>query len=249
MSGLMAKLFGNEPQQQPAQSTPPQPGNLPANAGATDSQNPQVPPGTVDNSQQQQQQSDSPLADFATLWEPVTGDDGKPVNDQPAIPQLKAEDVQKIVAKADFSQAVTPDVIQAITEGGEGAQQALITALNAAVSQGVTQAIMVGNKLTETAVNQAIQASESKIPQLLRNQATSDHMKNSNPIFKNPAVQPVIEATKAQLLQKFPNATAQEITEMTQNFIVAMGNEFGPKQQVNDNSETGEVDWDKYISS
>jgi len=112
----------------------------------------------------------------------------------------------------------------------------------------MVQSTMVNNKVTEQAVERALTAHKATLPDMLRSGLVSDHAKNSNPLFDNPAVKPVIEATQERLLQKFPNATPAEITEMTQRFIMAMGQEFTPKDVVNDNS-AGETDWDAFMDA
>jgi len=256
--GFLDKIFGTTPQQQqvpvqqpgvqpaPGQIAPGQPGNIPAPTVVADPNNPTAPvqqpvapvtPEVVD---------DSPLAEFSKLWE----DDPKKEGDTPPEPPatLKAEDVQKIVAKTDFSQAITPEMLVAITAGGEDAAKAFATAMNAVAQQVMVQSTMVNNKLTEQAVEKALTAHKATLPDMLRSGLVSDHAKNSNPLFANPAIKPVIEATQSQLLAKFPNATPAEITDMTQRFVIAMGQEFAPKDVVNDNA-FGETDWDKFMDA
>lgn len=186
----------------------------------------------------------SPLDEFKTLWDTPTIEDGKqPVTQKP----LAAEDIQKIVAKTDFSQGITADTLAAITEGGDGAATAFAKAMNVVAQQVMVQSTLVNNKLTEQAVAAAVKQQQLAIPDLLRNQADSDHLKTTNPLFSNSAIKPVIDATQAQLRQKFPNATPAEITTMTQNFIVTMGAEFAPKAQVNDGVDAG-TDWEAFLA-
>lgn len=173
-------------------------------------------------------QDDSPLAQFAKLWEPVPVDKDAPK--PPASPtQMNVEDLQKVVAKVDFSQHITPENLTAITEGGEGAAAAFTEALNAVARQVLVQSTLVNNKVTEQAVAAATKAAEDNIPALLRSQSTSASLKDSNPLFTNPAIKPVIEATQTQLLAKFPNATPAEINKMTEEFVLGMGEHFAPK--------------------
>ena len=188
---------------------------------------------------------DYPLAEFKDLWQTKPTDSNQPSN---TPTPLDAATVQKAVAKTDFSQALTPDTLAAIAAGGEGTAKAFAEALNQVAQQSVTQSIMVANKLNEKAIADALAGQETKLQAQVRSQAAADHLKTSNPVFDNPAVKPIIEATHSQLLQKFPNATAQELTDMTNNFIVAMGKSFAPKDTVNDNSGPDETDWNKFLS-
>lgn len=186
----------------------------------------------------------SPLDEFTNLWDTKPVDPNAPAPVE--APELNAESVQTAVAKADFSSAITPETLAAISAGGDDAQTAFATAMNVVAQKVMTQAIMVNDKLTKQAIAKASKAYEDSLPEMLRASAAADHLKTSNPLFSNPAVKPVIEATQAQLLQKFPNATHAEITKMTQDYIIAMGESFTPKAVVNDNSG-GETDWEKYL--
>jgi hypothetical protein len=224
---------------QPGQ--PIQPGNFPPNAGAVDPANPQVPPGTVAAAQPVPTVPDSPLSQYEKLWEPVPVDPNNPIPDAP-LP-LTAEQVQKAVANANFSQAITPDHMTAISEGGETAQAAMSEVMNAVAQQVMVQATMVGNKLTEKAVAEALEKQKNDLPQMLREQATTAHLTDTNPIFNNPAIAPVVESAKGAFLQKFPNATPAEITTMTQDYILAMGEAFAPNAP---DLAPGEQDWTKF---
>jgi len=188
---------------------------------------------------------DSPLADYKDLWQ---DDPKKPGEPAPADYSLNPEDLQKVIAKQDFTKLATPEQLAAIAEGGEGAVAANLAIINAVAQQTLTQATLVGNKLTEQMVARAIQDSQDKIPALLRSQLATSHLKDTNPLFSNPAVAPVMEAVRERLLGKFPDATPTQITEMTQDFVMAMGKEFAPKENLNDNGEGG-TDWAAYLVS
>lgn len=227
----------------PAQQAPAAPAGTPAPPGNIPDQQVVATPGN--GVVPVPQKDESPLAEFNTLWDtdPNKGDDA------PAAPTpLDPEAVRKAVAKTDFSNVVTPDHLTAIAAGGEEAQAAFAQAMNAVAQQVMVQSTMVNNKLTEQAVERAIQSHTAGLPEMLRSQAASDHLKTANPLFSNPAVKPVIEATQTALLQKFPNATAAELTEMTQNYIVAMGESFAPAVVVNDGG-LQETDWEAYLTS
>jgi hypothetical protein len=184
---------------------------------------------------------DSPLSPYKDLWEPVPVDPNSPT--PPAPTELTAEAVQTAVAKANFSQAITPEQLTAIGQGGEAAQTAFSEALNAVAQQVMVQSTMVNNKLTEKAVATALEAQSAEIPQLLRKQASTAHLNDTSELFSNPAIQPVVQATQTQLLQKFPNATPAEITQMTQDYIKAMGEQFAPKPP----SDPNEQNWDTFL--
>jgi hypothetical protein len=148
------------------------------------------------------------------------------------------------MAGANFAPQITAEQQAAITAGGEGAQEAFNAALNSVAQQVMTQATLVGNKLGEKQIQAAIEKHMATIPELLRTQGSTEHLRTTNPIFENPAVKPVVEATQAQLLQKFPNATHAEITTMTQDYILAMGESFAPPGPT---TPDGEQDWNAFL--
>lgn len=187
---------------------------------------------------------DSPLAEFSKLWDTAPVDPNKP-STTPA--PLDTAAVQKAVAKTDFSTSITPETLTAIAAGGEDAQKAFATAMNQVAQQVMVQSISVNDKLTQKAIKDAMTANQASMQEQVRSLAAHDHLNTTNPLFSNPAVKPVIEATQAQLLLKFPNATAAEITTMTQNYIVEMGKTFAPVETINDNSGLDQTDWSKFV--
>ena len=237
------------PAQQPAQpaTTPTEPGAIPNQSAPATQQTPVTDVNGVVPAGQPapaEPKDDSPLAEFNTLWDTAPVDPNNPTPQEPA--PLTADQVQKVVAKADFSKVITPENLTAIAAGGEDAQKAFAVAMNAVAQQVMVQSTMVNNKLTEKAVADALKKHTENLPAELRRQAAADHLKTSNPLFDNPAVKPVIAATQQKLLEKFPNATHEQITEMTQNYIVAMGEAFTPKAAVTDNG-LGEQDWTNFL--
>ena len=243
---MFTKTPEQAPAQQPAQQVPAQPGNLPAQAPAASNPAPNAEPnGTVPN-QPEGEKSNSPLAEYEKLWEPNPTDPNAPA--APKDTPLDPAAVHKAVASADFSKVITADNLAAITAGGEEASKAFVNSMNAVAQQVLAQSTLVNNKMTEQAVKKALEQHSAGLPEMLRSQAAADHLKTSNPIFSNPAVTPIIEATQTQLLQKFPNATAAELTKMTNDYILAMGQAFAPAPPVDPNAPV-ETNWDTFLNN
>lgn len=242
----MFDIFTNKPTEQvPVQGATP-PGNIPAPGQAPAEQQQAVaPPGSAPQSATEKI-PESPLAKYDTLWETPPVDPNSPAAPEPNK-ALTVEEVQNAVASASFTDALNPETLSAIAAGGDEAVAALSETLNAVARQVMVQSTLVNNKLTEKAVTEALAKQEANLPGLLRSQNAADHMNTTNPLFNNPAIKPVIEATRSQLLQKNPNATAAELTEMTQNYIIAMGEAFAPAP-INDTA-AGTTDWDLFMQS
>lgn len=185
----------------------------------------------------------SPLDQFNTLWEPVVNK-GEEVNSQQALDPVK---LQELVGKANFSSAISQENLSRIAQGGEEAQKAFAESMNSVAQQVMVQALLASNKMTETAVSNVNKAWETKLPELLRKQTLSENLRDSNPIYSNPAVRPVIEAVQHQLAAKNPNATPAELQVMSNNFVKAMSEAFNPAQ-VDTAKTKDEFDWEKFLA-
>jgi hypothetical protein len=87
----------------------------------------------------------------------------------------------------------------------------------------------------------------AELPQHIKQQQVSTTMRDSNPIFSNPAVQPIISALEIQMTQKYPNATPTEITSMAKQYVEALGTAFTPKPAASASKDSDGTDWEKYI--
>ena len=243
----MQKIFGTnpapvaKPADPAAPATPTPPGAIPPNADVKD---PLVPEGAITDPAVPA--DNSPLAQFSKLWETKPADPNSPDPAKPA--ELKAEDVQKIVSQQDFTGMITPEQLTAVTGGGEDAQAALSQVLNAVVQNVMVQSTMVNNKLTQTAVNKAIADERATLPEQLRAGRSRDHLITENPLFDNPAVKPVMEATQKQLLQQYPNATDAELTKMTQDYVKAIAETLAPAP-ITETTSSGDTDWSNFENS
>ncbi len=225
----------------PAQ-TPTNPGNLPDNSGVGATTPPT--PGAPTDPAAAPAKPDSPLDQYKSLWDPVPTSE----NAAPVAQKLDPAKLQEIVAKADFTKAITPEMKAAISAGGEEAQAALMSALNEVTRQAVVQSTLAANKMTEQAVKDAIDSQTKSLPDLIRSQATTNSLYAANPIFSNPAVKPVIEAVKAQLAAKNPTATSDELTAMSQQFVEALGESISPKAAETVDPKADAMDWAKYLA-
>ncbi len=102
--------------------------------------------------------------------------------------------------------------------------------------------------MIEQAIDGVNKSWESKLPQLLKQSNLTESLSGSDPIFNNPAVKPIMEATQKQLADKFPNATVVELTTMTQDYIKAMGEAFNPTAKSTPNQAgTADTDWEGFL--
>lgn len=234
---------------QPAPAQPAPPGNIPAPTvqasitpgAAPNGVVPEVAPVTVEGNGNPQ----NPLDQFKDLWQTAPIDPNAPGT--PAAPApLTAEQLTASMSKANFTNTLDPSLMTAIAAGGEEAGVAFTTALDQVARQIMVQSTLVNNKLTEQAVAHAEQKATANIPDMLRQQATSNHLVESNPVFQNPAIKPFVESAQQQLLIKHPTATPAELTVLTNDLMSAISETFAPATPIDPAVAAG-TDWDKFL--
>jgi len=241
----------DQPVQQPQQPQhqPTNPGNIPNVPNLNSYQqagtdpNGMVPDnaGSVTNVASQPQ---SPLDKYKDLWESKPNDKGE--LEPPK--ELTADSLQKAMANADFTSSLSPDTMSAIAQGGEGATKAFADAMNTIARQVMVQSTLVNNKLMAKEIAAAREAATSGIPDMLRQQATANHLKETNPLYSNPVIKPFIEDAQQQFLTKNPNATPAELTTMTKDLMAAISETFLPPAPI-DPSKPVDTDWAKFLGN
>lgn len=235
--GIMDKLFGAAPQQQtPQQQQPQQPpqqfnpqGQQVSPQSISSPSNPNVPsglpaPATSTGNVQQV----SPLDNYAELWQPVKQVEGAA---PPAsiVPQLDSTKLRASIKDANFIQSIDPTMMQNAMKGDVAAFSHV---LNEAVKLGFEQSVLAGRTLTETSINNFGSNQRSEIPGMVKSQMVRETLQE-NPLYQHEATRPLISALEQQLSQKYPTATAAEITSHAQNYIKEFAAIAAPKQESN----------------
>lgn len=238
---IMNKLFGTSETPAPA-ATPAQPGNLPP----TD---PNAKPPEGEKAPAAEETPTSALEPFKDMWEPNVDAEGKPVSTTPETPApLDQKELQKVIGEADFSKAISPEVLAAINAGGEGANEALITAMNSVAQSTMLQSTLATDKIVKQAVEEATKATAIKVAEQIRKQNLSDNLLETNPLFSNPAVKPVMDAVQSQLATKFPAASTAQLTKMAQDYVLAMNSELNPEDTTtSDTAKATGDEWAKFF--
>lgn len=253
MSGVMSmfsNLFSSGAPQQPASPTPPTPpqgvqapagtpGNIPATAPNTGV----TTPGSAPNGQLPAV-STTPLDEFKDLWQNAPVDPGAPSKSGAVFGDVDPKKFMEAAGKINFAQHITPDILQAIQQGGDGAVQALATAVNTATQGVYAQSSYAATKMIDQALAKAREQFLGELPQHIKKQNVSDTLRAENPIFSNPAVQPIISALEAQMAVKYPNASSSELTAMAKQYVSALGTSFAPKPPETQQQQNASKDYD-----
>lgn len=229
-----AKASGtSSPQQQPKQQDKTQ----------------QVDP-NKDNKQQQNKQTDTgddPLLNFSSLWQPDMDEKtGQPKVKQDNskksyLPSIDPKKFEEMVGKMDFTRDFTPEDIEAVKAGGDGAVQALANMMNGVGRRAFSSSFAAANKIAEQGFSGAKDRFMSEVPDHVREMMIDSELHGSEEFMKNPALAPIVSTVKKQYLQKFPKASPAEINSAIKQYFSYLGGELNkskpdPNKQQDDNA-------------
>lgn len=220
-------------------STTPAPAPTPAAPAPTDpnAQQGLLPTPPVD---------ESPLAEFANLWEPeVVDDKNKPVEPGTLFSTVDPAKMLAAAKKVNFAQSIPPEVLAKITAGGADAGAALIQVLNEVSQRSYAQATLAASKMIDTAVRHSTDAANSSLPSLIKKHAVSDSIREANPALQHPAAAPILQALESQFTVKYPNATVTEIKTLASNYLTQFGKVLTPQAAAPELSAS--EDWSKFM--
>ena len=245
----MDKIFGAAPV--PASANPPapapngtgQPGNIPPTPT-----NPATPGNGVvpDGSGVSPNPNASPLDSFTDLWKNEPNPNAPAGNE--SFFNVNPAQIMEAAKKMNFSQSVSPEQMQAIVAGGEGAVKAFTEAMNNIAQTTFAQSTLASTKILEAALGKAEKSYDAKLPNLVKDMNITESLRADNPAFSHPAALPIIEGIKSQLLQKHPMATSAELTEMAKTYFDSFTKSFTkPTVTPNNSSGNQEVDWSNFF--
>lgn len=242
---MFEKFFGGlNSNQQSNQTT--QPNNTaPANQG-TDPAAGITSPVNSDNGMQQQGSALDRMQDF---WK--TDDTSKPTGPQPVF-NLTPEKLSEIAMATDFSKQLPAEMIQKAQSGDPTAMAAL---LNTSAQLGFKASLDATTKMINAAFAQREESFKNDVlPNLVNQHFKSAAIEEANPIFKHPAAEPMLKGLRQQILSKFPNASASEVSqlagEMLQEFAssISSGTSIPGGNKNTKKPNDGEVDWATFLN-
>lgn len=227
---------------QPA-GTPTPPGNIPEPTVPSEAGQGTIPT-LPDNLPKQGDIPETPLANFQGLWDA----NPKPTEgEQSTTSDITKDNVSAAISNINFAGGISEEQFNAVYSGGEQAASALPEILNNVAKNVMTQATLVNHKLAQREVERALAARANEIPAKIREQSVTEHLRTTNPMLDNPAIKPVVEATKSQLLTKYPDATNEQITQMTVNYLQEMQKVVNPAAYAPEPSPDESEDWAKFL--
>lgn len=237
----------------------------PANSGAPD-------PGGMERATQQKQggeqsaegEQKNPLDAFKDLWEPnkVVDESGNSVqqNNQQQQQKPKKPDFAELSKKVDFSLVLSknPD---GVAKALAGDQQAFGQVINQVAQAAFAASGALAHQISQGSVQKIKDEIMASLPAEFKKFSLADTT-NPNAAFRHPAMRPIFELIKNQVLEKYPDATTTEIEKQAEDYMAASYGEAFGKSKTGKNAETentdpnstriaaqeaGTFDWNKYF--
>lgn len=232
--GIMQTLFGvpSRNTSTPDAGVPVNPnmnpqGQVVSNTNVSSPANPNVPSGVASpaHSAEKAVAGESPLDGFKDLWQPVKVEEGA---QPPAsiVPFLDPTKLRESISKANFTQNISPELMKKAMTGDADAFQQV---MNETAKASFEQALLASRTLTETSINAWGDAQTKNLPGLVKSQMVRDTMA-TNPLYQHEATKPLMAALEVQLSQKYPTASANEITQHAKNYIDQFVQVASPKE-------------------
>jgi hypothetical protein len=186
----------------------------------------------------------SPLDAFKDLWK--ADDKGSPAD--PMLSPLFNVDPAKLAEatkRMDFAKVVPPDLI-AKALGGD--QAAFVQALNLVAQQ----TYGVNTHMVTNLIDQAIQKNNSRfsdsLPSRFKNFQVGETLA-ANPVLKHPATAPIVEALRTQLGRQHPQASAAEISQFANDYLMNFAKAIGGNKPAGttEGGEPADFDWGMFL--
>lgn len=187
------------------------------------------------------------------VWETPPAPKVDPNAPKPFLDNISEEAVSKAAKTVAFTNAVTPEIREKIAKGGAEAQEAFMEALNTVAQEVYGKTALAGSAITKKALEEMRGDFLKELPKLIREHTTKGSASRLNPVFKDPALAPVVSALEQTFTVKFPEASADEIATMVQTYMDDMtthlqNSKAKPKTRSNKNG-TDDVDWEAFANA
>lgn len=186
----------------------------------------------------------SPLNQFAKVWEPVSPE--QQAQNGPAIVAPDHKKIMEAAAQVDFTKIISQDDLAKISAGGAGAEQAFASALNRVAQETFGRSMAATARIVEQAVSTAETRFQERLPSAVNRVSARDQLLTENPAFNNPAVLPIVEMVQTQLAAKHPNANPAELANLARDYFQQAAGVFNPAKPPVATPGPKVEDWSSY---
>lgn len=228
----IAQGSGTNPNPSSMNANPNQQQN-PNNQQGNNSQNAQVT--NSDGGQNNNSNSQSPLDQFAKLWDNANSGNGNGNGQQPqSIFTPDTAKLNEAVKGIDFTKNIDQALVQKALSGDV---QAFSQVLNQAIQGSFTQSLLAGSQIAERGMTTIRGQIESGFDGRIKKFNASDRLQSSNKNFNHPAVKPLMAAIQNQMAANFPEASPDELVQYSQQYLTEFANMMNGKGNNGNNQE------------
>lgn len=162
----------------------------------------------------------SPLAGFVDLWK--TGD-SQPLDLSKAVTfDLDPAKLAEAAKALDFTKAIDPKLAEAALKGDANALSAVLQSVS---QSSYVQSAALSAKLIEAALAKQADAFKAALPNLVKRATVNENLRggDNSEFLNHPAVAPLVSLLEQQLTEKYPKASAAEITTHARKYMTGLG--------------------------
>jgi hypothetical protein len=188
--------------------------------------------------------SEAVLSDFAKMFTAETPkqEGGDAPVDLFAINQ---DQLAKAAGTINMNGVVSPELVTKALGGDTASFMEVINKVSQMTFMMAHQAAMSAVK---PAVDAEMQSFSKKMPTKF-NEMSLDATLQSDPLMSNPALKPVVDSLRTQIMSKHPDATPQQVQKAISEYMKASGITLAPQgKDAKKTKETqGGVNWDNFL--
>ena len=189
--------------------------------------------------QQPQQQQQNPLDSFTQLWQnPSQGGQGQQTQQTnvaagPESRQYVNTDLNAIsgfTKNINFAQNVPPELMEAAMGGDP---KAMINIINGVAQSALAHSLQLNGSALNASLNSGLQQFGTTLEGKFKDFSTKDRVYSSedSKILSHPAIQPLVETARRQILQNNPAATSAEVQQQLVSYFKEVSSAISPSQQ------------------
>ena len=192
--------------------------------------------------QQPQQQQQNPLDSFTQLWQNPSQAGQQTQQGQtqqtnvaagPESRQYVNTDLNAIsgfTKNINFAQNVPPELMEAAMGGDP---KAMINIINGVAQSALAHSLQLNGSALNASLNSGLQQFGTTLEGKFKDFSTKDRVYSSedSKILSHPAIQPLVETARRQILQNNPAATSAEVQQQLVSYFKEVSSAISPSQQ------------------
>lgn len=138
-----------------------------------------------------------------------------------------------------------------LTAAQSGDASAVMKLMNATMQNGYMQQTQLVQQLLNKVAKQVEDNIYGELPTRVRDVTANQNLRSKNPAYNHPGLEPLLSALQSQFSKKFPNATAEELQDMTVSYLKDSSSFFAePKEEggQTQQQQAQQTDWGKLIN-